>query len=59
MTNEEMIKSASTEELAKFLMYIDEGHTVPKKYACDVWSCIDCKLGWPCYINWLKRKKED
>ena len=55
MTNEEKIKQLKTDDLAKFIMTLEWGSVVPKKYRCGEVNCFFCKEDLPCYKEWLRK----
>ena len=59
MTNEEKIKSLSTDDLATFLMRMDMSSVIPKSWACNEFSCYTCQNELMCYKEWLKKEESN
>ena len=59
MTNYEAIKGMTEEEMARLIMIVDINSSVPKRYSCNEYNCINCKEDLSCYMEWLNKEVEE
>lgn len=60
MTNAEKIRTATLDELACFMVNV-ENHSIPvyRPWACNALNCIQCEEGLPCFKEWLNKEFQE